>query len=119
MIIHAGLPPITLQFHPTYPEALFAWLATIAPARELAWDCAAGNGQATLDLVGTSCVSCHRRQPEGRKSTQRRPIRNVEYRVAPAEASGLPGSDGGYDYGGASPTLVRARTVSMRKCVGF
>jgi SAM-dependent methyltransferase len=36
---------------PTYPEALFDWLAGVAPARERAWDCACGNGQATGGLA--------------------------------------------------------------------
>lgn len=36
---------------PTYPPALFAWLAELAPARRRAWDCAAGNGQASLPLA--------------------------------------------------------------------
>jgi SAM-dependent methyltransferase len=36
---------------PTYPLALFAYLATLAPGRDLAWDCGTGNGQAALELV--------------------------------------------------------------------
>jgi SAM-dependent methyltransferase len=35
---------------PTRPE-LFAWLAAQSPARDLAWDCATGNGQAALALA--------------------------------------------------------------------
>lgn len=38
-------------FRPTYPPALFAWLATQAHGHALAWDCATGNGQAALGLV--------------------------------------------------------------------
>jgi ubiquinone/menaquinone biosynthesis C-methylase UbiE len=38
-------------YRPHYPEALFDFLAGQAPARRLAWDCACGNGQATLDLA--------------------------------------------------------------------
>jgi SAM-dependent methyltransferase len=36
---------------PTYPPALFEYLARVAPARGHAWDCAAGNGQATLGVA--------------------------------------------------------------------
>lgn len=36
---------------PTYPSELFGWLARIAPARELAWDCATGTGQAATALA--------------------------------------------------------------------
>lgn len=33
---------------PTYPAALFEWLAAQCPLRERAWDAGCGNGQATL-----------------------------------------------------------------------
>src|SRR5205085_529098 len=36
---------------PTYPDALFALLARVAPGRKAAWDCATGNGQAALGLA--------------------------------------------------------------------
>jgi len=36
---------------PTYPPALFDWLAKQTPAHDLAWDAGAGNGQATLALA--------------------------------------------------------------------
>lgn len=39
------------QFRPDYPAALFDHLAALAPARELAWDCATGNGQAASPLA--------------------------------------------------------------------
>lgn len=38
-------------YRPSYPAALFDWLAEAAPARGLAWDCGAGTGQATGDLA--------------------------------------------------------------------
>jgi SAM-dependent methyltransferase len=38
-------------FRPTYPPALFDWLADVAPARGVAWDCGAGSGQAGRDLA--------------------------------------------------------------------
>jgi len=37
-------------YRPHYPEALFAWLASIAPDRARVWDCATGNGQAAVAL---------------------------------------------------------------------
>lgn len=40
------------RFRPSYPAELFAALASQAPARRLAWDCGAGNGQAALGLAG-------------------------------------------------------------------
>ena len=38
-------------FRPTYPAALFDSLASLCPRRELAWDCATGNGQAAVPLA--------------------------------------------------------------------
>ena len=76
-------------FRPGYPDELFDWLAGIAPQREMAWDCGAGNGQATVALasrfaqvLGTDISAAQLASaPE---------LTNVEYRVTPAEASGLP-----------------------------
>lgn len=74
---------------PRYPSELFAWLASIAPAREAAWDCGAGNGQASVGLA-----SHFRRviatDASAAQIAQATPHPAVEYRVAPAEASGLP-----------------------------
>jgi SAM-dependent methyltransferase len=36
---------------PSYPEELFSYLAGLVPRRDLAWDCAAGSGQASLPLT--------------------------------------------------------------------
>jgi len=38
-------------FRPTYPEALFAYLSSLCPLHDLAWDCATGNGQAAVPLA--------------------------------------------------------------------
>ena len=37
-------------YRPHYPDALFDWLASVAPDRERAWDCATGSGQAAVAL---------------------------------------------------------------------
>ena len=37
-------------YRPHYPDALFAWLASITPDHERAWDCATGSGQAAVAL---------------------------------------------------------------------
>lgn len=39
------------KYRPSYPPELFAYLASIAPGRERAWDCATGNGQAAIGLA--------------------------------------------------------------------
>lgn len=38
-------------FRPHYPTALFDWLASVCPRRELVWDCACGSGQASRPLA--------------------------------------------------------------------
>ncbi len=38
-------------YRPRYPVSLFEQIVPLAPRRGLAWDCAAGTGQATMDLV--------------------------------------------------------------------
>jgi ubiquinone/menaquinone biosynthesis C-methylase UbiE len=35
---------------PTYPDSLFEFLNTVTPQKNLAWDCATGNGQAAIGL---------------------------------------------------------------------
>ena len=76
------------DFRPLYPAALFDWLAQIAPARVRAWDCACGSGQASLDLAGhfarVVATDASAAQLAGAQ-----PHAGVEYRQAPAEASGL------------------------------
>jgi SAM-dependent methyltransferase len=73
---------------PGYPDELFAYLAGLVSRRELAWDCAAGSGQATLPLarwfeqvVGTDA------SPEMLSQAPAHP--RIQYRVARAEQSGL------------------------------
>lgn len=39
------------RHRPTYPGELFEWLASLAPERETAWDCATGSGQAAVMLA--------------------------------------------------------------------
>lgn len=38
------------KYRPTYPRALYEHLAELAPQRQVAWDCATGNGQAAVAL---------------------------------------------------------------------
>jgi len=77
------------KFRPQYPKALFEFIAAQSPNDELAVDCATGNGQAAIALAAffqnvialdASAAQIESAQPNDR----------VEYRVAPAEATGLP-----------------------------
>lgn len=75
-------------YRPTYPDALYEWLAARAPARQTAWDCGTGNGQAARGLslhfarvIATDGSVAQLAQAAARD--------NVEYRAATAEESGL------------------------------
>src|SRR5215510_794235 len=79
------------DFRPHYPAALFDYLATLAPRDALVWDCAAGTGQATVDLAQrfAKVVATDASHEQIASAT---PREGVEYRVALADASGLPDS---------------------------
>lgn len=83
---HAGA---YAAFRPTYPEALFDWLAARAPGRELAWDAATGNGQAAGALA-RRFARVTATDASAPQIAQARPLERVEFRVAPSEDSGLP-----------------------------
>ena len=77
------------DFRPRYPAELFDWLATVVPRAARIWDCACGNGQAALDLGRRFCsLVATDASREQIASAGAHP--NIEYRVAPAEQSGLP-----------------------------
>lgn len=84
----SGVAPAYASCRPGYPDELFDYLAGLVSRRDLAWDCAAGSGQATIPLAGrfkrviATDLSASMLQQSPRHSA-------VKYRVAPAEASGL------------------------------
>jgi ubiquinone/menaquinone biosynthesis C-methylase UbiE len=72
------------QYRPKYPDDLYAYVASLAPGRTLAWDCGTGNGQAAIGLTeyfervyatDASAEQISRAQAHGK----------VEYHVEPAE----------------------------------
>lgn len=76
------------EYRPAYPAELFAWLATLSSAHELAWDCATGNGQAAIGVAG------HYRHvvasdASAAQVANRRAHPSVDYFVATAERSAL------------------------------
>jgi ubiquinone/menaquinone biosynthesis C-methylase UbiE len=76
------------KFRPRYPRELFVWLGATAPATEVAWDCATGNGQAAVELaqVFEHVVATDASEKQV-ANAERHP--RIEYRVAPAEESGI------------------------------
>jgi SAM-dependent methyltransferase len=73
---------------PRYPKALYQWLAGISPARDCAWDCACGSGQASGDLAEyfAHVVATDLSAQQIREAA---PHPRIDYRVAVAESSGL------------------------------
>jgi len=76
-------------FRPTYPQALYDFIFQQVSAKATAWDCATGNGQVAADLakvfkkVYATDISLKQIENARQRS-------NIEYSVAPANASGLP-----------------------------
>jgi len=73
---------------PLYPPELFEWLASTVTCRETAWDTATGNGQAAIGLAThfTRVIATDMSPSQVRHARQHP---RVEYRVAPAEESGV------------------------------
>lgn len=74
------------EARPTYPPALFEWLAGEAPGRTLAWDAGCGNGQASIALAPhfDRVLATDPSRPQIENAVQRA---KVDYRVEPAERS--------------------------------
>lgn len=74
---------------PGYPDELFSWLASLVPSADTVWDCATGNGQAALSLArffpNVVATDASEQQIHNAIAHER-----INYRVAPAENSGLP-----------------------------
>jgi len=98
----SGLAKSYSASRPVYPQELFAWLASVVPSRELAWDTATGNGQAALGLAAhfDRVIATDR---SAAQLDHARPHPRVEYRIGRAEASGLP--DGSVDLVAAAAAL--------------
>jgi SAM-dependent methyltransferase len=84
----AEVAPGYAAHRPTYPRALFEALATWCRRRRCAWDCACGSGQASHGLaaefdrvVATDASAA--------QIAAALPHPRIDYRVAPAHASGL------------------------------
>jgi len=76
------------EARPTYPQDLFRFLVELSPAGDCAWDCATGSGQAACALSAyfDRVVATDASEEQIREA---RANDRVEYRVAPAEVSGL------------------------------
>ncbi len=78
------------RFRPTYPAPFLRAVASLAPARRRAWDCATGSGQAAVGLAGEIdlVVATDASAAQIASAT---PAPRVAYAVALAETSCLAG----------------------------
>jgi SAM-dependent methyltransferase len=76
--------PDYARFRPTYPDELFRYLASISAARNLAWDCGTGSGQAAVKLAphfqSVIATDTSEKQLANAEKDSR-----VVYKIAPAE----------------------------------
>jgi ubiquinone/menaquinone biosynthesis C-methylase UbiE len=76
-------------YRPAYPEELFKYIISFVKERDIAWDCATGNGQSAISLarhfrkVFATDISQKQLQQANQKD-------NIEYIVCPAEATPFP-----------------------------
>jgi SAM-dependent methyltransferase len=84
----SGHAAVYREARPSYPDALFDWIAANAPDRGLVWDTGCGNGQASVALaerfdrvVATDPSATQIANAERRA--------NIDYRVEPGEKSSL------------------------------
>lgn len=73
---------------PLYPAELFAALAALTPAHDLAWDAGCGNGQASVALAA-HFAKVHASDPSAPQIDNAQVHARVHYEVAPAEQCSL------------------------------
>ena len=76
------------EARPLYPEALFDWLATQVPERDLVWDAGCGNGQASVALAARF-ARVFATDPSAQQIENAERRANIDYRVEPGEQSSL------------------------------
>ena len=116
---------------PTYPPALFAHLAALAPANDLAWDCGTGSGQAALGLISRfrHVVAT---DPSAAQLAESPPHARISFRVASESASGLAPASAGlvtaaqaahwydlYAFNAEARRVLRPRGVVAVWCYGL
>ena len=77
------------QYRPHYPQALFEFLASIAPSRQMAWDCGTGTGQAAVGLAHffDQVIATDPSQSQIDHAARHE---RITYQVAPAEQTDIP-----------------------------
>lgn len=85
----SGHAAVYARFRPSYPDALFDWLAEVAPARAWVLDVATGNGQAAL-AHAERFARVHATDASAEQIAAATPHPRVHYETRPAHDSGLP-----------------------------
>ena len=76
-------------YRPSYPSELASWLASIAPMKGCALDAGCGSGQLAV-LLAEHFARVIATDPSAQQIASATPHRHIDYRLARAEASGLP-----------------------------
>lgn len=76
------------RYRPHYPQALFEYLASVAPGHDTAWDCGTGNGQAALGLTPyfSQVIATDPSEEQLRNAS---PHEKIVYKQAQAEDPGI------------------------------
>lgn len=74
---------------PEYPDALFAWIASVAPAAGQVWEAGCGSGQASRGLA-RHFGRVHATDPSAAQIAQAHAPGNVSFAVEPGERCSLP-----------------------------
>ena len=74
------------RYRPTYPKALYDYIVSFVKEKNVAWDCATGNGQAAVVLSEyfKKVIATDISPAQIEKA---RPKENIEYKVCPAEST--------------------------------
>jgi len=80
----SGHSQLYAQHRPQYPDEIYAYLASIAPAKSLAWDCGTGSGQAAIGLA-RYFDKVYATDASAEQISHAYPNPKVDYHVEPAE----------------------------------
>lgn len=76
------------KYRPRYPAELFAYLADLAPAHDLAWDSGTGSGQVAL-MLAEHFQQVIATDASAAQIASATPHERVDYRVEPAEETSI------------------------------
>jgi len=74
------------RYRPTYPKELYDYILSFVKEKNIAWDCATGNGQAAVVLADhfKKVIATDISEAQIEKATKKE---NIEYLVCPAEST--------------------------------